>query len=386
MDTNNNQNQNFVEEQEIDIMAIVARLWEKRKFIIKVTCVFAAIGLFVAVFSPKVYTSSCTFVPQTTKKSSSSISSLAALAGINMNNMSSGETLSPLIYPQILDNIDFKKELMYSKIKFSEYEEPISLIDYYTKPEFAKFNIIRELKKYTIGLPGLLIGKIKSALIKEDDVLSTIPTVSSLKGYSKDEYACLKILNSRVSMMLEEKKGYITITTNMGEPVAAAQLCQITFDLLQKYVTEFKISKAKHQQTFIKGRYEETKLQYEDKQKSLAQFMDANKVISTAQARTEQDRLMAEYNLANAIYSEMAKQLLQADIQVKEDTPILTAVKPVVVPFQKSKPQRTKILFIWFFLGVTIGCGLILGGDWLKEHGLENKWLDKVVVDLKKVS
>lgn len=380
MDNNTMPQRNHVDESEIDIMAIIARLWEKRKFIITVTCVFAFIGVFVALFSPKVYTSSCTFVPQTSKKTtSSSISSLAALAGINMSNMSSGETLSPLIYPQILNNIEFKKELMYSKIKFADYEEPITLIDYYTNPEYAQFNLIGTIKKYTIGLPGLIIGKIKGAISNNDDNVGVVSNSNTLKSYSKEEFLCTKILNTAVSMTIEEKKGYITITASMGEAVAAAQLCQITFDLLQKYITEFKISKAKQQQGFIKGRYEETRAQYEEKQKALAQFMDANKVISTAQARTEQDRLMADYNMANAIYTEMAKQLLQADIQVKEDTPILTAVQPVTVPFNKSKPQRAKILFIWCFLGGVIGCGIIIGGDWLKEQGIHVKLLDKVL-------
>lgn len=382
MDNNIKQQEAYTEEQEIDIMAIIARLWEKKKFIIKVTAIFAVIGLFVAIFSPKVYTSSCTFVPQSTKKTNSSISSLAALAGINMGNMSSGETLSPLIYPQILDNIDFKKELMYSKINFAGYDEPIALIDYYTDPQYAKFNLIGVIKKYTIGLPGMIIGKLKSLITKEDleDLNSgSITNNASLKFYSKNEYLCALILNSCVSMSLEEKKGYITIVVQMGEPKAAAQLCQITFDLLQKYITEFKISKAKNQQAFIKGRYDDTKAQYEEKQKALAQFMDANKVISTAQARTEQDRLIAEYNMANAIYSEMAKQLLQADIQVKEDTPILTAVQPVSVPYINSKPQRSKILFIWSFFGCFLGCGVILGGDWIKGKGFEFKILNKIL-------
>ena len=72
---NNIQQQNNLDEQEIDIMAIIARLWSKRKFIIKVTCIFAVIGLFVAIFSPKVYTSSCTFVPQGSKKTAGNESS-----------------------------------------------------------------------------------------------------------------------------------------------------------------------------------------------------------------------------------------------------------------------------------------------------------------------
>ena len=377
MNTKISQQHNSTEEQEIDIMELIARLWEKRKFIIKVTCIFAVIGLFVAILSPKVYTSSCTFVPQTSKKTTSGVSSLAALAGINLNNMSGGETLSPVIYPQLLDNIDFKKELMYSKIKFAEYDEPISLIDYYTNPEYAKFSLGRFLKKYTIGLLRSAIGGENG---NSDDKLEYDTSgIAAVSSYTKEEFVCSKVLKSCVSMSVEEKKGYITITTTMGEAIAAAQLCQITFDLLQKYITEFKISKAKNQQTFIKGRYDETRAQYEEKQKALAQFMDANKVISTAQARIEQDRLMAEYNMANAIYSEMAQQLLQADIQVKEDTPILIAVRPVTVPYNKSKPQRSKILFVWCFMGAVLGAGVILGGDWIKGKGVELKLLDKIL-------
>lgn len=375
MENNSIQQQNNFEEEEIDIMALVLRLWEKRKFIIKVTCVFIVLGLFVAIFSPKVYTSTCTFVPQSSKKSSGgSLSSLAALAGINLGDMSGGETLSPIMYPQILENIDFRKELMYSKIKFQEYEEPVALIDYYTNPEYAKFNLLGTIKKYTIGLPFLILNAIRGE--QETQIGGE---GDSMKRYSKEEFKCAGILSQCVGMTLEEKKGYITIRANMGEPLAAAQLCQVTFDLLQKYITEFKISKAKNQMNFIQGRYDETKAQYEEKQRALAQFMDANKVISTAQARTELDRLTAEYNMANTIYTEMAKQRLQADIQVKEDTPILTAVKPIVIPYEKSKPERGKIILIWSILGVVIAGSLVLGCDFLYKMGLDNKWIRFII-------
>lgn len=373
----NEQNQNinhYEEEQEIDILAIVKRLWDKRKLILIVTGCFMVLGLFVALFSPKVYTSSVTFVPQSAKKGASGgLSSLAAMAGINLGDMSSAESLSPNMYPQILENIDFKKDLMYSKVKFQEWEEPIALIDYYTNPEYNKPSVLGIVKKYTIGLPFVILKAIKG----EDTTSVAVPSgEKSLKYYTKEEFACAAALGKAISMTLEEKKGYITITTNMGEALAAAQLCQITFDLLGKYVTEFKIDKAKTQMQFIQERYDEKKADYEAKQLALATFQDANRVISSAKARTELERLTSEYEMANTIYTEMAKQLLQADIQVKEDTPVLTTVKPVVVPYNKAKPQRAKILVIWTFLGGILGCGIVIGLDWLVGQGinLPIKW------------
>lgn len=372
----NEQNQNipqYEEEQEIDILAIVKRLWDKRKLILIVTGCFMVLGVFVALFSPKVYTSSVTFVPQTAKKGASGgLSSLAAMAGINLGDMASAESLSPNMYPQILENIDFKKDLMYSKVKFEEWEEPITLIDYYTNPEYNKPSVLGIVKKYTIGLPFVILNAIRG----EDTTSVVVPSENTLKYYTKDEFECAKALGKAVSMTLEEKKGYITITTNMGEALAAAQLCQLTFDLLGKYVTEFKIDKAKAQMEFIQSRYDEKKAEYEEKQLALATFQDANRVISSAKARTELERLTSEYNMANAMYTEIAKQLLQADIQVKEDTPVLTAVKPVVVPYKKAKPQRAKILVIWTFLGGVLGCGIVIGLDWLVGQGinLPVKW------------
>jgi hypothetical protein len=108
----------------------------------------------------------------------------------------------------------------------------------------------------------------------------------------------------------------------------------------------------------------------------LAEFQDANRVISSAKARTELERLTSEFNMAEAMYSEIAKQLLQADIQVKEDTPVLTAVKPVVVPYKKSKPNRPQILIIWTFLGGILGCGVVIGLDWVsgQSMNLPFKW------------
>lgn len=382
---NENPNQNishYEEEQEIDILAIIKRLWDKRKLILIVTGCFMVLGLFVALFSPKVYTSSVTFVPQTGSKSSGgSLSSLAAMAGINLGNMSSTESLSPNMYPQILENIDFNKELMYSKVKFQEWDEPIALIDYYTNPDYAKTSVLGTVKKYTIGLPFVILNAIRG----EDTTSVKLPSGNNYKTYNKEEFQCAFILKKAITMTLEEKKGYITIATEMGEPLAAAQLCQLTFDLLGKYVTEFKISKAKAQMDFIQERYDEKRADYEAKQIALATFQDANRVISSAKARTELERLTSEYEMANTIYTEMAKQLLQADIQVKEDTPVLTPVKPVVVPYKKSKPQRAQILVIWTFLGGILGCGIVIGLDWLVGQGIKLpfRWeLEEVTPDL----
>lgn len=360
-------------EKEIDLLAIFKRLWHKRKFIIIVTGYFMLFGLFIAIFSPTEYTATCVFVPQTGSKSGGGgLSSLAAMAGISLGDMGGGsETISPNVYPDLLKNMDFQKELMYTKVKFNKWDEPITLYDYYTNPEYSTFSLIGTIKKYTIGLPGLLIGAIKGS--EKTDSNST--GNANLNYFTNKEYKCSKILARTISMTLNDKKGYINLNVNMPEAAVAAQIGDATLKLLQKYITRFKIARAQASLNFIEGRYNEAKIEYERKQTLYAEFQDANRVISSKVAATKEDQLKNEYTLAYTIYSELAKQLEQANIKVKEDTPILTAVKPFDVPFNRSKPQKSKILITWTFLGGILGCGMVLGFDWLKKMG--SKWPKK---------
>jgi uncharacterized protein involved in exopolysaccharide biosynthesis len=86
----------------------------------------------------------------------------------------------------------------------------------------------------------------------------------------------------------------------------------------------------------------------------------------------KQQNLQSEYSLAFGVYSELAKQIEQAEIQVKKDTPILTVVQPVQVPDEKSGPKRSLILLTWIFLGGILSCGWIL-----VEKPMKKLW-DKV--------
>lgn len=356
-----NQNNMPVEEQEIDLVELIQKMWINRWLIIKVTSVFVVLGVLVALFSAKVYTASCDIVPDTGKSGNSKMSSLAALAGVSLGGGEDVTALSPLVYENIMNGTSFRKELMQTKIDFEEVDKPVSFFEYYTSEEYNKPSVLSYIKKYTIGLPFVILNAIRGEQPEPD--YSAIgnnegPMVETL---SKDEYDALKILEQCVSLTLDNKNGYVTITTNMPEAVAAAQLAQATVVLLQKYITEFKIAKVQSNLDFIQGRYDEAKKNFEDIQVRRAAFRDANTNTNKYSARVEAEKLDAEYTLAMNLYSELAAQLEQAKIEVKKDTPILTVVRPVTIPYKKSKPQRLQILVAFTFLGVVAGAGLVLG-------------------------
>ena len=360
MDQMQNQYNILPEEQEIDLVELIQRMWINRWLIVKVTSVFVVLGLLVALFSTKVYTASCEVVPQSSKSSaSSSMSSLAALAGINLGQMQSSETLSPEVYENIMGSTTFRKELMQTKLDFGEIDHPVSFFDYYTNEEYNKPSVGSYIAKYTIGLPFTILKAIRGEQ-PEPDYSSLSSGENSLETISKDEYEAMKELDDCISISLDEKKGYVTVTANMPEAVAAAQMAQATFTLLERYITEFKIEKVQSNLDFVQERFDEVKRSFEDVQSRRAKLRDANMNTSRYAARTELERLDAEYNLAQSVYTSLAQQVEQAKISVKETTPILTVIKPVTVPYKKSKPQRVMILFAFTFLGAVAGMGGVL--------------------------
>ena len=360
MDQMQNQYTNLPEEQEIDLVELIQRMWVNRWLIVKVTAVFMVLGLFVALFSPKVFTASCDVVPQTSKSGpSSSMSSLAALAGINLNAVQSAESLSPNVYENIMGSATFRKELMQTMIDFEEVGHPVSFFDYYTSEEYNKPGVLSYVKKYTIGLPFTILNAIRGEQ-PEPDYSGVGGDSNAIETISKDEYDAMQILGESIGISLDDKKGYVTITANMPEAVAAAQMAQATLTLLQRYITEFKIEKVQSNLDFVQERFDEAKRNFEDVQARRARLRDANMNTTRYSARTEMERLDAEYTLAQGVYTSLAQQVEQAKISVKETTPILTVIKPVTVPYKKSKPQRAMILFAFTFLGAVAGMGCVL--------------------------
>lgn len=344
------------DENEIDLVEVVQKLWRKRKFIFKVTLIFACLGVLVALFSAKEFQADCIIVPQSGGKNvSSGLGGLAAMAGINIGSMEEDEVLSPKIYPKVLASVPFQKELMKTRIKFEDYEQPVSLIDYYTNDEYRKFSLIGVILKYTIGLPGTIM---KARDEKKPDI--AIPDDSNILTLSRQESQCMRVLKDKVTLNVNEKEGTVNLTAVMPEPLAAAQVASVVQGMLQRYVTEFKIEKAQAKLGFIEKRYVDAKKQFEVKQEELAQFRDANRNFASAIAKATEERLSNEYTVALGVYSELAKQREQAGIQVKEDTPIFTIVEPVTVPNEPSKPKRALILVAFVFLGGFIGIGLVL--------------------------
>lgn len=356
---------NVPEEEGIDIIALLKGLWDGRKTIIICTAVFIVLGLVAALTMKRTYTVSSTMVPQMASRNNSSLSSLASLAGIDLGMTNTGADLSPLVYPQIVSSVPYRLELMNTPLHYAKADTAVSMYTY--AKEYAKPGVMSYIKKYTIGLPFVILGLFQKE--KPEDNLT--PSDAADEGpkpivLTKDEEAMIKVIGANVSLAVDKKEGYLTLTVNGSEPLQTAELAIAAQTLLQREVTRFRTEKAEDQLKYVEARFKEIKAENENYQTQLATIRDRSKNMPTSRALIEQERIQAKYAVSSAIYSEMAKQLEQAKMQVKRDTPMLTIIKPVTVPRQASN-SRAKTLIIWTFLGFVLGCGIVLGKEYVPK-------------------
>ena len=366
MDQNYNYNNPQEEEEGIDIMALLKGLWDGRKTIIIVTAVFMVLGLVAALTMKRTYNVSTTMVPQMNSRSNSSLSSLASLAGIDLSSMNNaGGDLSPLVYPQIVNSVPFRKELMYTPLHYAKADTAVSMYTY--AKEYVKPSVMSYVLKYTIGLPGVIMNAIRGE--KPDLVMpgegegSNEPKPLLL---TKDEEKIMKVIAQNVNLAVDKKEGYLTLSVVGSEPIQTAELALKAQQLLQSEVTRFRTEKAQDNLDYIQARYNEIKKEAETYQAQLATIKDRSQNMPTTRSKIEQERIQNKYNVANSIYSEMAKQLETAKMQVKRDTPVLTVIQPVTVP-NKPSNSRAKTLIVWTFLGGILGCGIVLGKSYLPK-------------------
>ena len=344
---------------EIDLIELFKKIYVSKKFIFK-TVIFAALfGVIFALFQPNEFTSSTTFIPQLNsgvKTGGSSLSGLASLAGINIGSMESSSEFPPTLYPQVVNGVPFRLELLSNEIKINN--KVVLVRDYFLEKK-SSFNIIGTIKKYTIGLPSLILSSFKDEIETLDE--SIIYTVT------EEDKALFELINNNLSLSINEKEGFITISFTDSNKNVAAQITQIAQNLLQEKIIEFKNMSSKEMLDFALKQYSEKKDSYEKLQDERALFVDKNINISSSLFQNKLSRLDSELNILESIVQQLASQVEQAKLQVNKDTPVFTTIQPVTIPYERSAPKRSLIVIVFAFLGLVLSSGFVLVKEPAKE-------------------
>jgi hypothetical protein len=354
---NSSQQPHIEAEDQIDIIALLSKVWAGRKFVIKSAVIAAVIGVLVAILTPNTYTASSMFTPNSSGSSpagASGLKGLASLAGINIGSMTEGsKEISPMLYGKILESYTFKKSLLDAPLK--NLEEVSSLRDYFEQKSFSFFGTVKE---YTIGLPSKIIKSFKS-----DTKEASFQSVEGLSTISENEFEYFKVIDEMLTLNINDKDGYLEIVGESKFPQLAAQLVKNAENILQNQIIAIKTKSSLELLAYLEEQYILKNNLLTEAQDNLASFKDRNLNISRSSFSNAQTRLETTLQIETSVFQNVVTQLEQVKLQVAKDTPVFSFLKPVVVPTEKSAPKRSLIVIIWLFLGLVIGIGYLLAKE-----------------------
>lgn len=331
----------------LDILLVIAR---HKRLIGRTVLVVAVLGVLYAVLKSPEYTSTAQVVRETQAEGGSLPGGISALRGLGINLGGAASGLTPEAYPDILASREVRLAVVRDTFYFAEADTRMTYVQYMDQPP----GVVGTVLKYTLKLPWTL----KAALTPEAPPRPVGTDSTGRPVYpSEAEEEAIEAIAGKVSSSVDQESGLMTINVTAGEPGLAAALAQSFLRHLTERVHTIRTDKARQNVTFIEQRFAEAQSKLRAAEERLAQFMDRNQRINSAQLRTEQERLQRQVTFASDLYSELQTQLTQARIELQRSAPVITTVEAPVPPMERSAPKRTLIVLLSVILGGFLGMG-----------------------------
>ena len=351
---------NIPEEEEIDIMELISKLWKKRWMILKWCGVGAVLGLIIGFSIPKTYKASVTLAPETEQKMGSAVGSIASMMGVSLDN--SVDAISVDMFPDVVASTPFIYGLFDLPVQFERKDSVINttLLDYMLEYQKSPW------WSYVIQAPFKALGWVMS--IGKEKESDELPAVLDPQNLPKKVRGVVKYFRENLSVVVDKKTGKTEISTEMQDPLVVATVVGAVMENLKAYMSDYRTSKVRQDVENLTVIYEQRKQDYYEAQQAYAKYVDANRNVALRSAEAESERLQQEMNLAYQVYSQIATQLEAARIKEQEAKPVFAVLEPVAIPNQKAAPSKAKMLVIFTFLaGCCAAAWVLFGEDYWKK-------------------
>ena len=278
-------------------------------------------------------------------KSTSGLASLASSFGVNLGNGGVGtEALFPTLYPDLMNSVDFKTSLFHVKVTREEDNKTFTYYDYLMNEQKSPW--------WSAAMKGIfsLFGS------KEEEKEQKVNPFR----LTRKQANIVKAINKNIVCDVDKKTMVITINVTDQNPVICAMMADTVKTRLQKFITEYRTSKARVDLEYNKKIAAETKTRYEKARQKYTEFADANQDIILQTVRQKQTDLENEMQLQYNAYTQVAAQLMAAEAKVQQETPAFTTLQSATVPVLKAGPKRAQMCLIFVFLAFLGTTGWIL--------------------------
>lgn len=333
------------DESSIDFGKIFKDLLKHKSLYYKVLPIAFILAALYALSLPNYYNCTVKLAPElggSGAKTGGGLAGLASSFGINLGGASSGaDAINPTLYPDLMNSVDFKTSLFEIPVTIEgdkEKNEPNRTMTYY--------NYLENEQKAPWWSKG------KSAIFSIFKSQSSADESSKVDPFrlTMNQTNIVKAIDQNVVCDVDKKTFVITINVTDQNPVICASMADSVKTRLQKFITDYRTSKARVDLEYNRKLFGEAKLKYEQARNRYAAYADSHRSVTSQSAQTKEQDLQNEMQMQQQIYQHVVAQLQQAEMKVQQETPAFTTLQSATVPVLKAGPKRAQMCLIFLFL------------------------------------
>jgi uncharacterized protein involved in exopolysaccharide biosynthesis len=341
-----------------------SKLWQDVKthrrlyyIVLPLTFVVAAI---ISLSIPNYYNCTVKLAPEIPgNKTGGSLASLASSFGVNLgsSNSAGGDAIMPNLYPDLMNSAVFMSSLFAIPVTFEE-DDSMKTVTYY------EYLLDHQRAPWWSTARKALFKSIASLFTDQEEEKNTTVDPFHL---TNEQAAIVEALEKKVVCDVDKKTMVITINVTDQNPVICATMADSVKTRLQKFITDYRTSKARVDLEYNKKLSVEAKARYEELRDRYVAYADSHRNVSSQTAQTKESDLQNEMQMQQQIYQQVVAQLQQAEMKVQQETPAFTTLQSATVPVLKAGPKRAQTCLVFLFLALLGTTGWIL----YKENDLE---------------
>ena len=280
---------------------------------------------------PREYTTDLKLAPEMGgDMSGGGLMELATSFGLDMGQMGDGDAITPLVYPDLMEDNDFATRLFQLPVKSDDGEVECTYHDY-----------LKLHQKHNIWTYPLLWLKNRVGKFFESE-----QTISGGEGtfdpynIGKSEDVIAQNVRNNLIISIDKKTFVITITATAQDAKIAQSLANAAKEQLQCFITDYRTNKARIDFCYYKQLADSARMEYERARSHYSTFADANTTAVLMSIRTQQSTLQSDMQMKFNTYNAFCGQMESARSRVQSRTPAFTVIKGAALPLKPSKPKR----------------------------------------------
>ncbi len=327
----------ILQNDEIDLKALVLVLWYGKWSLAKITMGFLVMGIVYLIFSTPLYYSNAVIIP-TEDQASSPMSSIASIASsVGMDLGQSGATST-------VDLVDYvtSRQLRTTLLEtpwVNKKDNVVSLINYWGIIDTSGFFFaLKSGIKSVIGLERKTIEEMR------------------LKWFENGR----KILKERV-IARHTGTGLIVVEVWMEDPTMAMQITNYVVESMIKYTKALKVKSWSESKVFLAKRMDEVSVDLKQAEDQMTQFQkDNRRITDSPDLAIELVNLRRDVEIKTQLYIGLQNQYEFARMEEAKDLTGIVVLDPAYYPVETARPQKAMVLMVSIILGAFLSAPLFL--------------------------